>query len=82
MADMQSPWADAPVPTPGMTDATIASTKGGANLVDTAPKETPNSVSGLGLQPTIIQVPDGPSETATVPPPDLTGRIPGTIDQR
>jgi hypothetical protein len=78
MADMQSPWADAPVPTPG-TEGEISSTKGGFDLVDNAPKETPNSVSGLGLQPTTINMPDAPGVGATVPVPDLTGRIPGTI---
>ena len=83
MADLKTPWTDAPVSTPGENEATIASTRGGEDVKDGAGfKETPNSVSGLGLQPSIIQVPDGPGANDTVPVPDLTDRIPGTIDKR
>ena len=80
MADIQTPWTSVPVPTPD-TGGFLGGTKGGADLPD-APKETPNSVTGIGLQPTLIDVPDAPGGGAHINVPDLTGRNPGTIDQR
>jgi hypothetical protein len=80
MGDIKTPWAEPPVSTPG-TEGSLPGTKGGFDLVDNAPKETPNSVSGLGLQPATVSLPDGPGVGTTVPVPDLTNRIPGTIDK-
>ena len=80
MGDIMTPWGNAPTPTPDEHGDTISSTKGGYDLKDgDGFKETPNSVSGIGLQPAIINVPDGPGPNDTVPVPDLTGRNPGTI---
>jgi hypothetical protein len=95
MADLKPLWSNPPVPTPGL-EGDLATSRGNdpnaegnpgpdglqpiwTNDVVPVPggQETPNSVSGL---PSHIDrfTPSGEPP----PPPDLTDRNPGTIDQK
>ena len=58
-------------PTPDPSGGT-AEVRGGYDFPDGGRKETPNTVSGLPAQPTIIGVPDGPTRGTSLPPPDMS----------
>jgi hypothetical protein len=88
-------WQNPPVPTQDL-GGDLVTDRGGDPLIDTGgtsglidfwtkeqivevppDKETPNPVSGLPTTPARWEPSDNPP-----PPPDLTDRNPGTIDQK
>jgi hypothetical protein len=92
--DLKTNWTNPPVPTPDLSGSGVTQ-RGGDPQIDTTgtsglkpmwdnppvpgmdAKETANSVSGLPGTPNRWE----PSGTPP-PPPDLTQRSPGTIDEK
>lgn len=61
---LQTPYADAPCPTPG-GGSSSGGTSGGFDLGEGSAKETENSMSGLPAQQTTVAVEGGPSGPGT-----------------
>ena len=60
----------------------FAATTGGVDLPDAPPKETPNTVSGLPLQTTTVQIDGAPAANSQIPEEPITPTANRKMDRR